>query len=214
LFSGGVLLFAALMLSFIVQYFPYQHGMLFLSTKSEFVLNKAWYIAAFYVHISTSIFSIALGAFQFMPFLIKEYPKWHQRIGKVYIYSILFLAAPSGFIIALFANGGFPSKLGFVCLSVIWWLSTFRALRFAMKRQWLQHITWAMRGYAITLAALSLRVEGYGLHYLFNTKPIETYVALSWFSWVGNLFVIEILLYLSIHIRLYQLIFSKKNSTK
>ena len=59
-----------------------------------------------------------------------------------------------------------------------------------------------MRSFAITLAALTLRTEGYLFHYLLHTKPIETYVTLSWISWIGNLFIVEILLYLGIGKRL------------
>jgi hypothetical protein len=51
-----------------------------------------------------------------------------------------------------------------------------------------------VRSYAITLAALALRGESYLLYYAFHTKPIETYLTVTWLSWVGNLIVAEILL--------------------
>lgn len=210
LVSLGILLFAAIMASMIIEYFPYQHGMLFLNTKPDELLNKSWYIAAFYTHIVTSIASITLGSFQFMPYIIQQYPRLHRRLGYIYVLSVLCLAAPSGFLIALGANGGLPAKTGFVCLSIVWWISTYRAFRYAMLKQWQLHINWMIRSFAITLAALTLRTEGFLFHYLLHTKPIETYVTLSWISWIGNLFIAEILLYFSIGKRLLKEVFVSK----
>ena len=49
--------------------------------------------------------------------------------------------------------------------------------------------------YAITLAAMSLRTESYFMVYLFETKPIETYLTVTWLSWVGNLLIAQVLIY-------------------
>lgn len=210
LVSLGILLFAAIMASMIIEYFPYHHGILFLNTKPDGLLNQSWYIAAFYTHIVTSIASITLGSFQFMPYIIQQYPSLHRRMGYIYVLSVLCLAAPSGFIISLGANGGLPAKTGFVCLSIVWWIATFRALRYAMTKQWQLHINWMIRSFAITLAALTLRTEGFLFHYLLHTKPIETYVTLSWISWIGNLFIAEILMYFSVGKRLLKEVFVSK----
>jgi hypothetical protein len=32
------------------------------------------------------------------------------------------------------------------------------------------------------------------MYYAFHTKPIETYLTVTWLSWVGNLVVAEVLL--------------------
>ncbi len=75
-----------------------------------------------------------------------------------------------------------------------WWLTTWVAYRAARRRQWPRHVEWQVRSYAVTLAALALRGESYILFYAFGTKPIETYLTVTWLSWVGNLVLAEVLL--------------------
>lgn len=57
---------------------------------------------------------------------------------------------------------------------------------------------WQVRSYAVTLAALALRGESYVMYYAFHTKPIETYLTVTWLSWVGNLLLAEALLELGL----------------
>jgi hypothetical protein len=76
----------------------------------------------------------------------------------------------------------------------VWWLCTWKAYRAARERQWPVHVDWMLRSYAVTLAALALRGESFLMYYLFETKPIETYLTVTWLSWVGNLVLMEILL--------------------
>ncbi len=104
------------------------------------------------------------------------------------------LAAPSGLILARFANGGLAAQVGFTMQCVVWWLTTWVAYRAARRRQWPRHVEWLLRSYAVTLAALALRGESFVMFYAFGTKPIETYLTVTWLSWVGNLVVVEILL--------------------
>ena len=68
----------------------------------------------------------------------------------------------------------------------------------AGQKNYREHINWMIRSYAITLAAMSLRTEGYLMHYLLHTKPIETYVTITWLSWVGNWMIAEILITLGL----------------
>jgi hypothetical protein len=77
---------------------------------------------------------------------------------------------------------------------IVWWLSTLLAWQEIHKRQWLSHIEWMIRSYAITLAAMSLRLESYWLYYFMGTKPIETYLTVTWLSWTGNLLIAEIMI--------------------
>jgi hypothetical protein len=76
----------------------------------------------------------------------------------------------------------------------VWWLTTYAAFREAVARQWLPHVEWMMRSFAVTLAAMSLRLESYGMYYWLHTKPIETYLTVTWLSWTGNLLLTEILI--------------------
>ncbi|MBL7772356.1 MAG: DUF2306 domain-containing protein [Chitinophagaceae bacterium] len=206
-FALLVLLFSAVMLAMIVNYFPPGKEVMFLTTKPSNLLQRYGYQISFYTHIVGSVVPLALGIFQFASFLYHHNSKLHRGLGYVYISSVLLFAAPSGFVISMYANGGLVAQLGFYCLSIFWWLTTLSALVHALRKRFDRHLLWMIRSYAITLAALSLRTEGYFLHFLPKSNPIDIYTALSWLSWVGNLFVVEILLYFGLEKHLSHLFF-------
>ena len=186
--------FAGLMLTKTLPYYTFEKGIHFLTTKSDDTNDNPVFRAGFYVHITTSLLVLVAGLLQFLPWLARRGPGLHRRLGKFYIIGILALAAPSGLILARFANGGLAAQVGFTLQCVVWWLCTWRAYQAARQRQWSLHVDWMLRSYAVTLAALALRGESYVMFYVFETKPIETYLTVTWLSWVGNLVLLEILL--------------------
>ena len=186
--------FAVLMLTKTLPYYTFQKGIHFLTTKSDETNDSPVFRAGFYVHITTSLLVLVAGLLQFMPGLARRGPGLHRRLGKCYIIGILALAAPSGLILARFANGGLAAQVGFSLQCLVWWLCTWRAYQAVRQRQWSLHVDWMLRSYAVTRAALALRGESYVMYYVFETKPIETYLTVTWLSWVGNLVLVEILL--------------------
>jgi uncharacterized membrane protein len=193
-----IIAFAGLMLTKTLPYYSFEKGINFLTTKSDETNDNPWFRLGFYVHITTSLVVLVLGLLQFMPVVARFGPRLHRGLGLGYVVGILALAAPSGFVLAHFANGGLVSKVGFTLQCAVWWLSTWVAYRSARRRQWPRHIDWVLRSYAVTLAALALRGESYIMYYVFGTKPIETYLTVTWLSWVGNLILVEILLELGL----------------
>ena len=195
LFLLSIAVFTLLMLTKVIPYLSFEPEIDFLTTKTDRVLARNDFQVGFYVHIVSSLWTMGIGIFQFVPSFIKKYKKWHQNLGKVYVFSILILAAPSGLVLAWYANGGLPAKVGFLLQCLVWWLCTYIAWREITRRNWQKHIEWMIRSYAVTLAAMSLRIESYGMVYLFHTKPIETYLTVTWLSWVGNLLIAEALIH-------------------
>lgn len=175
-------------------YFTFNKYTHFLATKPDAILDHWAYLPNFFIHISTSLIVLLIGIFQFIPSFIQKYPIVHRNIGIMYIILILFFAAPSGFIIGLFANGGLSCKVGFCLQSIAWFLITFFAYIEIRRKNIENHINWMVRSFAITLAAMSLRTESYFMHYFLHTKPIETYLTVTWLSWVGNLMIAEIII--------------------
>ncbi len=187
-------IFTGVMLYKILPYLHFERAAFFLGTKPDVVLDKWYFIVGFYVHITSSLIVIALGIVQFLPRLTRRWPRLHRIIGKIYVLGILLLAAPSGLVLAIYANGGLPAKVSFTLQCVVWWVVTFWAWQEVRRRNYLQHTEMMVRSYAITLAAMSLRTESYLLFYWFGTKPIETYLTVTWLSWVGNLLLAELFL--------------------
>ena len=187
--------FAGLMLTKTLPYYSFEKGIHFLTTKSDETNDNLGFRVGFYVHITTSLIVLVLGLLQWLPVMARRGgPRLHRWLGYGYTLGILALAAPSGLVLARFANGGLAAQVGFSLQCVVWWLCTWAAYRAARRHDWPRHVQWQVRSYAVTLAALALRGESYVLFYAFGTKPIETYLTVTWLSWVGNLVLAEVLL--------------------
>ena len=196
IFAAWILIFTGIMVTKVLPYLGnLGNDINFLGTKPDHVLNRNYFMWAFYVHITTSVIAMLSGIFQFFPQILRGYPKVHRLIGKIYIGSVLLFAAPSGLVLAAFANGGLAAKVGFTLQCIVWWFATYAAWHEVIKQRFVRHSEMMLRSYAVTIAAMSLRTESYFMVYLFETKPIETYLTVTWLSWVGNLLIAETLIY-------------------
>jgi hypothetical protein len=212
-FAAAIIGFTGIMLTKILPYMTFERAINFLGTKPDGVLDRNYFMVAFYIHITSSVLAILVGIFQFFPKILRGYPNVHILIGKIYIASILLLAAPSGLVLAAFANGGLPAKVGFTLQCFVWWATTYAAWRAIMQRNWEEHAKMMLRSYAVTLAAMSLRTESYALVYFFGTKPIETYLTVTWLSWVGNFFIAEVLIYFGMAKKLVKIYVGQTENT-
>jgi hypothetical protein len=197
-------LFAGIMFIKVLPYLSFDRMVNFLSTKTDETLDNTVFRIGFYIHITSSWFVLAAGIPQFIPAISTRFVKFHRLLGKIYVVGILAFAAASGLVLAVYANGGLPAKTGFIMQCIVWWLVTYMAYRKVLKKNYREHIIWMIRSFAITLAAFSLRTETYLMHYLLDTKPIETYITITWLSWVGNLLIAEILIAGGLDKYLYQ----------
>jgi Predicted membrane protein (DUF2306) len=190
---GLGLFFTFLMFKIIYPYFSFSYDVGFLLTKQTVLHIGIWRIA-FYTHISSSLLVLLFGLFQFAKPIIKGYPKIHRLLGKMYIVLILFICAPSGLIMAFYANGGIWAKISFVIISLLWWYYTFIAYKYAIKRDFKSHLANMYRSYALTLSAITLRTYIFILPFISNLHGKEMYVFVSWVSWIPNLIIVEILI--------------------
>jgi len=110
---------------------------------------------------------------------------------------LLFVTGPAAFVMSLMANGGYISQISFTTLSVLWILFTFLAYRSIRKGDVRKHTIWMLRSYALTLSAVTLRLYMYLLtEFEVNMAPRETYILVSYLSWIPNLFFVQILIWL------------------
>jgi uncharacterized membrane protein YozB (DUF420 family) len=162
----------------------------FLLTKEPGVLRTV-YLPAFYVHIITGSLVLISGVFQLSKNLRQRYPRWHRYAGRFYVAVILILTAPSGFVMALYANGGRSSQLCFALLALFWWYFTFVGWRKAMQRDWLSHRRCMLRSYVLTFAAVMLRMYSF-IFALAGFRGETIYSVIVWLSWVPSLIIIEL----------------------
>ncbi|MCW3085376.1 MAG: hypothetical protein JWP12_2742 [Bacteroidetes bacterium] len=190
LFIALGVFFFLLMLKLTLPYFSFRYDVDFLLTKQSVLHVTVWRLA-FYTHISSSLFVLLFGAFQFSKKLMFRFSKVHRLLGKIYVCLVLFVSAPSGLIMAFYANGGIAAKTSFAIISVLWWYFTFTAYRQILKRNFNKHLAYMFRSYALTLSAITLRTYVLLLPYFIHLHGVQMYTLVAWLSWVPNLIIAE-----------------------
>lgn len=177
----------------IVQYFildAQQAGfvqlkLMFLSTLSSF-----WYIMLF-IHIAFGVVALVIGPFTLFEKFREKNIHRHRMIGKIYIIGVL-LSGVSGLYLAFQATGGLVSKIGFGFLSLFWLLSVFQGLVKIKNKKIHDHQKWMIRNYALTFAAVTLRMWLFLFTLLFGFENFKLcYAIIAWLCWVPNLIVAE-----------------------
>jgi len=166
----------------------------FLFSKGNLINELPWQIA-FNAHIIGGGIALIIGFIQFKKSFRERHYSIHRLIGKIYVFSVLLFGATGGFYIALFANGGFANSLGFGSLAVLWFYFTLKAFIFIKNRDFDAHKDWMVRSYALTFAAVTLRIWNPLFQFGFGISGEEAYAAIAWFCWVPNLVLAEILLH-------------------
>jgi uncharacterized membrane protein len=187
-----------LMIQICVDYFPWSDQTNFLVLKQDVVQTQPWRFA-FQVHVITSSLVLLAGFTQFSQTIRKKTPRVHRFAGWLYIIATLGLALPSGFILALSANGGVSTQICFVILGILWGISTVLALYAAFQKQLIQHRNWMIRSFALALSALSLRTWKLVLYelqpYWDWLTPLHIYQLEAWLGWTINLLIAELVIY-------------------
>ncbi len=156
-----------------------------LSSKPLLLRQNAFWNAAFYTHITFGGVALLTGWPQFSTRLRRNSFTLHRLLGRMYVLAIL-LSGTTGFHIALHATGGLIPAAGFGTLAVLWLYTTLKAYTTIRQKQLLQHQAWMIRSYALTFAAVSLRLMiptflSTGLDF------ITAYSIIAWACWVPNL---------------------------
>ncbi|BBH24570.1 hypothetical protein Back11_59150 [Paenibacillus baekrokdamisoli] len=158
--------------------------------KPDFHLAPWVYVL--YAHIVTAMLALIIGPFQIFLKQSKARVRQHRLLGYVYIISITVSGIVSLYL-SLFATGGWIAGLGFFGLDVLWVATTWIALRKIMVKDIQAHKAWMLRSYALTFAAVTLRIWLAPLALLFGDFEAG-YRVVAWLCWVPNLLIIEIVI--------------------
>jgi uncharacterized membrane protein len=179
------------MMQITLKYTSFGNDVVFLQIKQTEVTTIPYYLIFFYIHVTCAIFALLAGFTQFNSYILTQQPIIHKNIGKLYVFIILFFAAPSGFVIGLHANGGFYSQIAFVLLSILWFYFTLKGFLKIKNRDVISHKMFMYRSFALTFSAISLRMWKVILVYLFQPSPMDVYQIIAWLGWIPNLLIVE-----------------------
>jgi len=152
-------------------------------------LRNPWLL----MHVGTASLALLIGPFQFWRPLRTRIPRLHRWAGRLYVAACV-AAGLSGFVLALGASTGLISTAGFGLLAIAWVYTTLMALWTATNRRFVEHRAWMIRSFALTFAAVTLRMYLPVAIALSSALPIafeDGYRAISFLCWVPNLLVAE-----------------------
>ena len=163
----------------------------FPASLPNFQQRHGWLVA----HALFSSIALLLGPWQFLSCIRQRRPGLHRRIGKVYCVAVL-LGWITSLPIAAHAKAGAISSAGFLVLGLLWISCTAAGYLTIRAGKVEAHRRWMVRSYALTAAAITLRL------YLpllpWTGFPFSTgYRIIAWACWIPNLFFAEWLLHRS-----------------
>jgi hypothetical protein len=145
-----------------------------------------------FVHAGFAATAMLLGPFQFLTRLRARAPAVHRWTGRVYATACL-IGGGAGFLLALGSTAGPIARAGFASLAVVWLATTAMAWRLALQRRFVEHRRWMIRSFALTFAAVTLRLY-IPIAAVAGLPGLQSYIAIAWLCWVPNLVFAELYL--------------------
>ncbi|RYF93685.1 MAG: DUF2306 domain-containing protein [Caulobacteraceae bacterium] len=150
--------------------------------------SKPWLV----VHVAGAATALLIGSVQFIGPLRRRLPAAHRWTGRVYAVACL-VGGAGGLMLSFGSTAGPVAAVGFGILAVLWLATTTLGWRTALVRDLVAHRRWMIRSWALTLAAVTLRLYMVSIP-LVPADPALTYAAIAWLCWVPNLVAAELYL--------------------
>jgi uncharacterized membrane protein len=158
------------------------------SKSAELLVSRLWNLA-FYQHIFLGGIALLTGWSQFsIRFRINNLAA-HRLLGKLYVIACV-LSGIAALYLAFYATGGWIASLGFGSLAVLWLYTTSKAFLSIRNKEIEKHQQWMIRSYALTFAAVALRIY-LPLSQIAQIEFLYAYRVIAWLCWVPNLLVVE-----------------------
>lgn len=154
--------------------------------RASFAANAA----AVYAHVFGAAVALALGPWQFSARLRARRPALHRWLGRAYLALGVGVGGVAGLVLAPHAFGGSVARAGFGALALLWLATGVQAYRAIRAGDVATHRRWMLRNFALTLAAVTLRL--YLPAAVVAGLPFApAYAVIAWACWVPNLLAVE-----------------------
>ncbi|MGY1644134.1 DUF2306 domain-containing protein [Geodermatophilus sp. SYSU D00703] len=156
---------------------------------------------AFALHVGFGGLALLLSPLQFLTRLRARAPQVHRAVGRVVLGSIA-VAGAAGLVLAPHSLAGPVGTAGFGLLAVLWLTCAATAFRAIRRGDVATHRRWMVRTFALTYAAVTLRLQlgvliglQSGLSGVDGDVAFDrAYLVVPFLSWVPNLLVAELYL--------------------
>lgn len=152
---------------------------------TNFFTRRPWLVT----HALASSVALLTGVWQFLPLGTRRRGAVHRWLGRVYLVAVL-VGWVASVPIAAHAETGAVASAGFLLLGVVWVGTSAVAYVTIRRGQVEAHRQWMIRSYALTAAAISLRLilpaeMATGIPF-----PIA-YPVVAWACWLVNIAAAE-----------------------
>jgi uncharacterized membrane protein len=139
-----------------------------------------------YLHVIGSGIALLISPLQFL--IYRSNRVLHRYLGRVYFLAVI-AGSIGGYYMAWHAIGGFISTLGLSILATLWWSFTLFAVIHARAGNIAAHRRWMLRSFALTYAAVTLRLMSPVLS-VYLDEVTQSQVV-YWLSWTVNLSLVQ-----------------------
>jgi uncharacterized membrane protein len=154
------------------------------------ILANAFHRPWLDIHVAGAATALLIGPLQFLPRLRARRRAVHRWLGRTYVTACL-IGGVGGLVMAFGSTAGPIATGGFGSLAVIWIIANVQGWRMALLRRFTDHRAWMIRSFALTFAAVNLRLY-LPLIPLTGLSFVDGYRAISYLCWIPNLLVAEV----------------------
>lgn len=141
-------------------------------------------------HVFAAALALLIGPFQFVGRLRRSAPALHRWLGRIYLGLGVLIGGAAGLFMAQHAFGGLVARLGFASLALCWLYTGLKAWLAIRARDIGAHREWMIRNFALTFAAVTLRLY-VPVALMSGLDFASAYAVIAWLCWVPNLIVAQ-----------------------
>lgn len=156
------------------------------------IVANAFAVPWLTVHVAASGLALLIGIFQFLRSIRLRRIGVHRWLGRFYVAACV-AGGLTGLPLAFGTTMGPVTTAGFAILSIAWLFVTIRGWREIRAGHVVAHREWMVRSWALTFAAVNLRLY-LGIAFVLSIPFAQSYPVISFLAWVPNLIVAEIYL--------------------
>lgn len=144
------------------------------------------------LHIAGAATALLVGPLNLLAPIRRRAPGVHRWIGRTYVIACV-VGGAGGLVIAFGSFAGPIATAGFASLAICWLVTNVQGWRSARARRFADHRSWMIRSFALTFAAVTLRLYLPFIP-LFHASFVEGYRVISFLAWVPNMIAAELYL--------------------
>ena len=142
------------------------------------------------IHAVAASTALIVGVIQLSSGVRQRWPGLHRASGWLYILGCV-VGGASALVLSAGMSTGAVAASGFGALGTLWIYATLQGVRTALARDFSRHRAWMIRSYALTFAAVTLRLY-LPMSQLFGIDFALAYSCIAWLAWIPNIVIAEV----------------------